>query len=217
MGTLRACPTPKYLALPRLLQVCFGLAQTAASYRFPENTFQYVDVGKEGPTHSIGFDSMGNVYLEQDSGILRGAPTSKGTYLFQTIVSGAVSGLFVNRERDPLSAWMTSSGAWRETAHGSSPASYSLPLDQWGSVAEDNLGNLWVRSRTRLFELPHGQRHTSLTDQMAFLTRPRRTSMRIATETSWSRRVPGSSFSPATDALRLMRAMAFPPTLPDPC
>ena len=35
--------------------------------------------------------------------------------------------------------------------------SSSLPRDQWGSIAEDTLGNLWVRSRTRLYELPRAQ------------------------------------------------------------
>jgi diguanylate cyclase (GGDEF)-like protein len=129
-----------------------GVAQASGEH------FQSVDVGEEGRTRSIGFDPAGNVYLEQDSGILRGVPTSNGTYRFQTIVSGMVSGLFVNGE-DILfgkdgKLWTLKGDRAQQFDH-----SYGLPLDQWGSVAEDNLGNLWVRSRTRLYELPRGLTH----------------------------------------------------------
>jgi len=120
--------------------------------------FQSVDVGEEGPTRSIGFDPMGNVYLEQDGGIQRGVPNSKGSYLFQTIVSGLVSGLFVNGG-DIL--FGKDDGLWTLKGNRAQQfdRSYDLPHDQWGSITEDNLGNLWVRSRSRLYELPHGQAH----------------------------------------------------------
>lgn len=120
--------------------------------------FQSVDVGQEGPTRGIGFDPAGNVYLEQDDGIVQGVPGGKGSYRFQTIVFGAVSGLYVNGS-DIL--FGKDDGLW--TLRGDRARqfgrSYGLPRDRWGSVAEDNLGNLWVRSRTRLYELPHGQAH----------------------------------------------------------
>jgi diguanylate cyclase (GGDEF)-like protein len=120
--------------------------------------FQSVDVGEEGPTRSIGFDPTGKVYLEQDGGILRGVPSSKGSYRFQTVVSGAVSGVFVNGG-DILfgkdgGLWTLKGDRAQEFDH-----SYDLPRDLWGSITEDNLGNLWVRSRTRLYELPRGQAH----------------------------------------------------------
>ena len=120
--------------------------------------FQSVDVGEEGPTRNIGFDPTGNVYLEQDDGILRGVLTSKGSYRFQTIVSGIVSGLFVNGG-DVLfgkdgELWALKGGRAQQFDR-----SYGLPRDRWGSIADDNLGNLWVRSRTLLYELPHGQAH----------------------------------------------------------
>jgi len=118
--------------------------------------FQSVDVGNEGATRNIGFDSTGNVYLEQDDGILRGVLDSKGSYRFQTIVSSRVSGLFVHGDYvhfgkdDEL--WTLKGGRPQPLDH-----SYGLPRDRWGAIAADSLGNLWVRSRTRLYELPHGQ------------------------------------------------------------
>jgi diguanylate cyclase (GGDEF)-like protein len=120
--------------------------------------FQSVDVGEDGPTRSIGFDPTGNVYLEQDGGILRGVPTSKGSYRFHTIVSGLVSGLFVNGG-DIL--FGKDGGLWALKGDRAQEfdRSFDLPRDQWGSIAGDNLGNLWVRSRTRLYELPRGQAH----------------------------------------------------------
>jgi diguanylate cyclase (GGDEF)-like protein len=120
--------------------------------------FQSVDIGEDGPTRSIGFDPTGNVYLEQDGGILRGVPTGKGSYHFQTIVSGMVSGLLVNGGEILFGK---NGGLW--TLKGDRAElfdrSYDLPRDQWASMAEDNLGNLWVRSRTRLYQLLHGQAH----------------------------------------------------------
>jgi diguanylate cyclase (GGDEF)-like protein len=120
--------------------------------------FQSVDVGEEGPTRSIGFDPTGKAYLEQDAGILRGVPTGNGSYRFQTIVSGVVSGVFVNGGDIVFGKdgglWTLKGDRAQQFDH-----SYNLPRDQWGSITEDNLGNLWVRSRTRLYELPHGQAH----------------------------------------------------------
>ena len=58
--------------------------------------FQSLNIGQQGATHRIGFDSVGNVYLENDSGIILGVPGNSGVYQFQLAVSGSVSGLFVN-------------------------------------------------------------------------------------------------------------------------
>jgi ligand-binding sensor domain-containing protein len=127
-----------------------GVAQASGERFLP------VDVGEDGPIRSIGFDSLGAVYLEQDGGILRGLPTGKGGYRFRTEISGTVSGLFVNGS-DIL--FGKDSELWNIKGNRAQPfeRSYGLPRDQWGSIAEDNSGNLWVRSRTRLEELPRGQ------------------------------------------------------------
>lgn len=127
-----------------------GVAQASGERFLP------VDVGEDGPIRSIGFDSLGAVYLEQDGGILRGLPTGKGGYRFRTEISGTVSGLFVNGS-DIL--FGKDGELWNIKGNRAQPfeRSYGLPRDQWGSIAEDNSGNLWVRSRTRLEELPRGQ------------------------------------------------------------
>ena len=117
--------------------------------------FQTVATGQEGRTTNIGFDSSGTVYLEQDDGILRGTPANKGALHFQKVVSGAVTGFCVTG-RDVL--FGKDDKLWTLRGDHARPfdRSYGLPLDQWGAVTEDNLGDLWVRSRTRLFELPRG-------------------------------------------------------------
>ena len=129
-----------------------GVAQASGEH------FQAVEAGEEGRTSGISFDSSGNVYLEQDRGILRGIPASRGAYRFQTVVTGRVSGLFVNGG-DIL--FGKEGKLWRLTGDRVQPfdPSYGLPSDQWGSFAEDSLGNLWVRSRARLYELARGETH----------------------------------------------------------
>jgi diguanylate cyclase (GGDEF)-like protein len=118
--------------------------------------FVSVEGSEEGATRSIGFDSLGQVYLERDGGILRGVPGQKGGYTFQRIVTGAVTGLFVSGGEVLFGRdW----GLWKfEGDRGRQfEASFGLPHDQWGAIVEDSLGNRWVRSRTHLYELPHGQ------------------------------------------------------------
>ena len=118
--------------------------------------FQSVEDGKAGRTRSIGFDPAGNVYLEQDHGLLQGVPTGKGAYRFQAVVPGTVGGLFVE---GGTILFGKDGRLW--TLKGDHPQPFerssSLPLDQWDSIVEDSLANLWVRSRTRLYELPRGQ------------------------------------------------------------
>jgi diguanylate cyclase (GGDEF)-like protein len=122
-----------------------------------EDHFQPVGEVEQGATRYIGFDSAGDVYLQQEAGIMRGIPV-KGTYSFRTVAGGPVTGLFVNGE-DIL--FGKNGGLWSAKGDNARPfdASYGLPQDQWGSIAQDNLGNRWVRSRTRLYELPRGQAH----------------------------------------------------------
>jgi diguanylate cyclase (GGDEF)-like protein len=127
-----------------------GVAQASG------DRFQLVDAGEEAPTRNIGFDTTGDVYLEQDGRILQGIPNAKGGYKFNSVVSGTVSGLFVSGSE----ILFGKDGAlW--TIKGNKPQPFErssgLPRDQWGSIAEDTLGNLWVRSRTRLYELPRAQ------------------------------------------------------------
>ena len=127
-----------------------GLAQASGEH------FQSIATGEDGGINSIGFDSTGSVYLEQDNGLLRGEPTARGLYHFHTIVAGKVTGLFLNGNH----AFFGREGKlWtlREDRPEPFDRSYGLPADEWGSNTEDTLGNLWVRSRTRLFELPRNQ------------------------------------------------------------
>jgi diguanylate cyclase (GGDEF)-like protein len=118
--------------------------------------FQSIDVGEKGLISTIGFDASGDVYLEKTTGILRGVPAGKNGYSFRNIVSGTVSGLFVNGGEVLFGK---DGGLWSYKGDKARPieGSSALPRDQWGSIAEDSLGNRWFRSRTRLVEMPRGQ------------------------------------------------------------
>ncbi len=118
--------------------------------------FQTVDVGPTGQFLDIAFDPHGNLYLEHNSGILRGTPDGKGAYRFSMIAPGAVGAMLVHGDE----VWFRRDGElWRfsddKVERVGTPA--GLPSDLWGAVALDTLGNLWVRSAARLYELPHGQ------------------------------------------------------------
>lgn len=157
-GHAEGLPSTEILSLAESPAGALWIGTNSGVAQASGERFQSVDVGETGPTRSIGFDSTGNIYLEEDGGILRGLPSIKGSYHFQTIVSGLVSGLFVNGG-DILfgkdgELWTLKGDRAQQLDHSS-----ELPRDQWGSIAEDNLGNLWVRSRTRLYELPQGQTH----------------------------------------------------------
>ncbi len=127
-----------------------GVAQAAGDH------FQAIEAGGEARTPSIGFDESGNVYLEQQSGIIRGGPTGSGAYRFQTAVAGTIVGLLV----DGGEIYFVKDGKlWSLKGGRAQPfnRSFGLPVDDWEAAVEDSLGNLWVRSRTRLYELPRGQ------------------------------------------------------------
>ena len=129
-----------------------GVAQALGEHFVP------VDLGQEGATRAIGFDATGYAYLQQDGGILRGVPNGKGSYSFRIQVAGPVSGLFVNGG-DVL--FGKDNGLWSLKGDNALPLpqAQGLPGDQWASIVEDNLGNRWIRSRTRLYELLRGQAH----------------------------------------------------------
>jgi diguanylate cyclase (GGDEF)-like protein len=118
--------------------------------------FESVNVGQKGLFLAIAFDAKGRLYLEHSTGILRGLRDAAGSYQFTMVTSGAVGGMFVHGE----DLWFRRDGdLWRlqgeKIARIGSPA--GLPNDRWGSITLDTLGNLWVRSATRLYELAHGQ------------------------------------------------------------
>jgi diguanylate cyclase (GGDEF)-like protein len=118
--------------------------------------FQPVDIGQQGATRRIGFDSSGEVFLEHEAGILRATAGEAGVYRFHLIVPGAVSGLFVNGAE----VWFGKDGGlWRLDGNSAErvPASDELPFDRWGAAVQDSSGNRWIRSRTHLCELPYGQ------------------------------------------------------------
>jgi diguanylate cyclase (GGDEF)-like protein len=118
--------------------------------------FEPVDVGVKGIFLSLSFDTRGRLYLEQPTGILRGVPDANGKFQFSQVASGAVGGLYVHGE----DVWFRNDGdLWHLNADKTERVGSvaGLPADRWGAVALDSLGNLWVRSATRLYELPHGQ------------------------------------------------------------
>jgi diguanylate cyclase (GGDEF)-like protein len=118
--------------------------------------FKVVDFGVQGQVQELAFDRRGRMYIEHISGIVRGEPDGAGSYRFSTVVRGMVRGLLVNggdvwfsRDDD---LWHLSGEKLKRIG---SPA--GLPADQWATVVQDSIGNLWLRSPTRLYELPHGQ------------------------------------------------------------
>jgi diguanylate cyclase (GGDEF)-like protein len=125
--------------------------------------FEAVDVGVKGIFLSLAFDSRGWLYLEHRSGILRGVPDGHGGYRFAMVAPGTIGGLYVHGE-DVL--FGRDGELWRLTPQSAGPdrmerigSPAGLPNDRWGSIAIDTLGDLWVRSATHLYELPHGQTH----------------------------------------------------------
>jgi diguanylate cyclase (GGDEF)-like protein len=127
-----------------------GIARRGAS------GFQSVDTGNPDLVRALAFDGLGRVYLEYITGIVRGVPDGAESYRFSKVVSGATNGLFVRG----IDLWFgKGGGVWHLAADKADPvgSSAGLPADAWDSFAQDSLGNFWVRSATRLYELPHGQ------------------------------------------------------------
>jgi diguanylate cyclase (GGDEF)-like protein len=119
------------------------------------NRFEPVDIGEKGQTRSIAFDHSGLVYVEHVSGIIQGVPLA-GSYRFRTIVHGSITGMALDGN-DVL--FGEDGDLWRFSGSTieriGSPK--GLPPDHWGAITIDSVGNLWVRSPTRLYELSKGQ------------------------------------------------------------
>jgi diguanylate cyclase (GGDEF)-like protein len=118
--------------------------------------FEPVNPGVAGVFLSLAFDAQGDLYLEHSSGIVRGVRQPGGEYRFAMVAPGSDGGMLVHG----ADVWFRRDGdLWRltgdKTERVGTPA--GLPLDRWGSTVFDTRGDLWVRSATRLFELPAGQ------------------------------------------------------------
>jgi diguanylate cyclase (GGDEF)-like protein len=119
------------------------------------NRFVSIDIGEKGQTLSIAFDPSGLAYVRHVSGIIQGVPLA-GSYRFRTIVHGSITGMTLDGN-DVL--FGKDGDLWR--FNGSTieriGSPKGLPPDRWGAVTIDSVGNLWVRSPTRLYELSKGQ------------------------------------------------------------
>ena len=124
--------------------------------RMDRGRFKSVEVGEQGSFRTVSFDSRGELWLENASGIVRGIPDGAGSYRFDTVVSGAVRGMFVKGNEVSFGKdgrlWRLKDDKVEQLGELA-----GLPVDRWDVVVEDALGNLWARSATRLFELPRGQ------------------------------------------------------------
>jgi diguanylate cyclase (GGDEF)-like protein len=118
--------------------------------------FHAVDSGEHGRIRGIVFPSSGDVYLEGDNGIIRGVATGHGSYSFHPVMDAPANGLSAQGDRVFFGR---DGGIWELTGDKANlyQPSLSLPKDEWSAMVEDDQGNEWVRSRTRLFELPRGQ------------------------------------------------------------
>jgi diguanylate cyclase (GGDEF)-like protein len=118
--------------------------------------FEPVNAGVSGLFLSLAFDSQGALYLEHRNGIVRGVKQPGGDYHFTLVAPGSAGGMLVHGSdvyfRRDGDLWRLRGGV---TDRIGSPA--GLPSDHWGSIAIDTHGDLWVRSATRLYELPSGQ------------------------------------------------------------
>jgi diguanylate cyclase (GGDEF)-like protein len=120
------------------------------------NAFKFVQGTEEKTFQTVSFDRDGNIYLSHPEGIIEGVADGTGWYRFRTVVQGAVSALFVNG----MDAWFAEDGELWHMVGGKRERAGSvagLPEDRWEAIAQDSAGNLWVRSATQLFELPHDQ------------------------------------------------------------
>jgi diguanylate cyclase (GGDEF)-like protein len=118
--------------------------------------FEPVNAGVSGLFLSLAFDVTGDLYLEHTSGIVRGVRQPGGEYRFSMVAPGSAGGMLVHGTdvyfRRDGDLWRLASGV--STRIGSTAG---LPSDRWGATAMDSGGDLWVRSATRLYELPAGQ------------------------------------------------------------
>ena len=155
-GHAEGLPNTEILGLAESPEGVLWVVTPSGVARRAGRHFKPVDVGVQGQFRAITFDSHGRVYLQHLGGLVRGVPDSAGSYQFRTVVHGEISGLFSHDE----DVWFGEDGdVWRLTGDKveriGSPS--GLPVDQWNAITQDIAGNLWVRSSTRLYELPRGQ------------------------------------------------------------
>ena len=134
--------------------------------------FETVEVGAQAVVHTLTFDSSSNMYLSHDNDIMLGKASSSGSYSFHVIARGAIGGLSVSGE----DVYFASNGdLWhmRGDVPERAGSQLGLPTDKWGFTVLDTLGNRWVRSPSRLYELPRG--HTRYMDQSAGIPRSKDT------------------------------------------
>jgi len=136
--------------------------------RFNGKRFEKVDVGESGVFRRVAFDSLGQMYLESPTGLVRGTPDGQGGYRFALIQRGAVVGLGIHG-REVL--FCRDGELWRVTGETAERigSPNGLPAGRYSSVVEDSLGNLWALSATSLFERAAGQ--TRFVDRTAGLPR----------------------------------------------
>ena len=149
-------PHPTVRAIAESPQGVVWVGTNDGVAKFIGNRFQKVEVGEPGHFLAIAFDSLGRLYVESPTGLIRGIADGAGSYRFQKVASGAIYGLFVDRE----DIWFVhDKDLWhlqgdREERVGSPNG---LPEEPWKAVVQDANGNLWVSSESRLFERPHGK------------------------------------------------------------
>jgi diguanylate cyclase (GGDEF)-like protein len=150
-------PATQILGLAEAPDGAVWVATISGVARMSGLRFETVNTGGTGPVLSIKFDSHGRVYATYHSGILRGTPAAANSFVFSTVVRGPSGPMFAKGD----DIWFGKDGGiWRlegDVAQqvGSVP---DLPKDKWVAVL-DQLGNLWVRSRSLLYELPQGRAH----------------------------------------------------------
>jgi ligand-binding sensor domain-containing protein len=126
--------------------------------RLDGTQFKAVDVSAQGEIDQVAFDRLGRMYLSHRSGIYRGVPDGAGSFRFSMVVSGG-SGGFLLSGTDVF--FGKAGDVWRLNGDLAKPigSPAGLPVDDWDAFAQDSLGNFWVRSATKLYELGQGQAH----------------------------------------------------------
>ena len=155
-GHAEGLPSDEIRGLAESPEGVLWAATTGGVARLVGRQFRQVEVGEKGQFREIVFDSLGRLYIKHVSGLVLGISDGAGSYRFRTVVRGAIRGLSAQGE----DVWYGEDGdLWRLTgdkaARAGTPS--GLPKDHWDAIAKDSLGNLWVRSSTRLYELPYNQ------------------------------------------------------------
>lgn len=133
-----------------------GVARRSGTRFVPVNT------GEKEQYPTVAFDRLGRVYVKDASRIVRGTPNGGGSYQFSTLVHGATDSFTVSGE----DVWYGKNGAlWHFSGEKAERIGTfaALPLHQSYPITQDAHGNLWLRSMSKLYELPKGK--TQLVDR----------------------------------------------------